>query len=73
MSRQQNKSENDFKIVVSTLPGLEKTLAGELLALGGKEITEHTRAVSCVGDLGFLYKINFKFKLLCNYIKHLQI
>ncbi len=62
MSRQQNKSENDFKIVVSTLPGLEKTLAGELLALGGKEITEHTRAVSCVGDLGFLYKINFNLR-----------
>jgi putative N6-adenine-specific DNA methylase len=62
MSRLNPNTDNDFKIVVSTLPGLEKTLSGELLSLGGKEITEHRRAVSCVGDLGFLYKINLNLR-----------
>ena len=56
------QSENEFRMVVTTIPGLEEVLATELLRLGGKDIQQHTRSVSCVGDLGFLYKINFNLR-----------
>lgn len=59
----QNKTDKEnLRIVVSTLPGLEETLAGELLRLGGREVEKHTRSVSCVGDKGFLYKINLNLR-----------
>ncbi|MFN6039928.1 MAG: class I SAM-dependent RNA methyltransferase, partial [Bacteroidota bacterium] len=49
-------------MVVTTIPGLEETLSKELLKLGGKDIQLHTRSVSCVGDLGFMYKINLNLR-----------
>ena len=49
-------------MVVTTIPGLEEILASELLKLGGKDIQTHTRSVSCVGDLGFMYKINLNLR-----------
>jgi putative N6-adenine-specific DNA methylase len=61
LKNSDNKSE-DFAIVVSTVPGLEETLAGELLRLGGKEVEVHKRSVSCTGDLGFVYKINLNLR-----------
>ena len=62
MEKKNKNQSDDFRLVVSTLPGLEPVLAGELLRLGGKDIKEHTRSVSCVGDLGFLYKINLNLR-----------
>lgn len=52
----------DYKLVLSTYAGLEDILAKELLALGGREIERHTRAVSCTGDQGFVYKANFSLR-----------
>jgi putative N6-adenine-specific DNA methylase len=49
----------DLQIVVSTYAGLEEVLAKELRNLGGRDVEIHTRAVSCVGDKGFMYKVNF--------------
>ncbi|MBC7862413.1 MAG: class I SAM-dependent RNA methyltransferase [Bacteroidia bacterium] len=60
MKKKENSS--DFKIVVSTTPGFEDLLAGELMRLGGRQIERHTRSVSCVGDQGFLYKINLNLR-----------
>lgn len=48
----------DYRLVIKTLFGLEEVLSKELLSLGGREIQKLNRAVSCVGDLGFVYKIN---------------
>jgi putative N6-adenine-specific DNA methylase len=48
----------DYRLVVKTLFGLEEILSKELLALGGREIKKLNRAVSVIGDLGFVYKIN---------------
>ena len=48
----------DYRLVIKTLFGLEDVLSKELLSLGGREIKILNRAVSCVGDLGFVYKIN---------------
>jgi putative N6-adenine-specific DNA methylase len=52
----------DRQIVVTTYAGLEPVLAKELLALGARNIEEHTRSVSCVGDDGFIYKINYSLR-----------
>lgn len=48
----------DFQMKVTTFFGLEEVLAEELRKLGGKEIEPFKRGVSCVGDLGFMYKVN---------------
>jgi putative N6-adenine-specific DNA methylase len=53
---------SDYQIVVSTYAGLEEVLAKELQVLGGRDIERHTRAVSCTGDKGFVYKANFSLR-----------
>ncbi len=55
--------KTDLRIVVSTYAGLEELLAQELRQLGGRDVEIHTRAVSCVGDKGFMYKVNFCSRL----------
>ena len=52
----------DYRLVVKTLYGLEEILSKELLALGGREIKKLNRAVSVVGDLGYVYKINLALR-----------
>jgi putative N6-adenine-specific DNA methylase len=52
----------DQYFVITTYAGLEEVLAKELLQLGAKSIEIHTRAVSCQGDLGFMYKANFSLR-----------
>ncbi len=52
----------DLHLVISTYSGLEEVLAGELRLLGGRDINIHTRAVSCTGDKGFVYKANFSLR-----------
>lgn len=49
----------NLNIQVKTFFGLEDVLAKELKKLGGKNVTLRNRAVTCEGDLGFLYKINY--------------
>lgn len=49
-----NTGENIF--------GLENVLAEEIKKLGGKNVEVKNRAVNCVGDLGFLYKINYSLR-----------
>lgn len=52
----------DLNLVISTYAGLEDVLADEIRAIGGRDIEIHTRAVSCVGDKGFMYKANFSLR-----------
>lgn len=52
----------DLNLVISTYAGLEEVLAKEIRILGGRDIETHTRAVSCVGDKGFMYKANFSLR-----------
>ncbi len=52
------QTEQDFKMIAKTIFGLEDVLATELLRIGAKNIETHNRAVSFIGDLGFLYKAN---------------
>ena len=53
---------SDLNLVMSTYAGLEEVLADEIRSIGGRDIELHTRAVSCVGDKGFLYKANFSLR-----------
>lgn len=48
----------DESLVAKTLFGLEGVLADELRLLGAKEVKTVPRAVTFVGDLGFVYKAN---------------
>ncbi len=49
----------NIKIQVKTFFGLEGVLAEEIKKLGGRNVETKNRAVTCEGDLGFLYKINY--------------
>lgn len=49
----------NLNIQVKTFFGLEDILTEELKKLGGRNVTPKNRAVTCEGDLGFLYKINY--------------
>lgn len=49
----------NLSIQVKTFFGLEEILAEEIKKLGGRKIEIKNRAVTCEGDLGFLYKLNY--------------
>lgn len=49
----------NLPIQIKTFFGLEPILAEEIKKLGGRNIEIKNRAVNCIGDLGFLYKINY--------------
>lgn len=53
---------NYLPIQIKTFFGLETVLAEEVKRLGGREVQIKNRAVNCVGDLGFLYKINYALR-----------
>ena len=48
----------NFKMIAKTQLGLEQVLLEELRQLGAQEVNVLNRAVSFVGDLGFMYKAN---------------
>lgn len=50
---------DNLQIQIKTFFGLENILAEEIKKLGGREVQVKNRAVKCVGDLGFLYKVNY--------------
>lgn len=54
---------NNLEIQIKTFFGLEPILADEIKKLGGRNVEQKNRAVNCVGDLGFLYKINYASRL----------
>ena len=54
--------DKDFKMVATTLFGLESVLAKELKDLGAQDVKEAVRSVSFRGDKGFLYKANINIR-----------
>jgi putative N6-adenine-specific DNA methylase len=61
--------DTDFRMLATTLFGLEEALAQELLKLGAKEIEKLPRAVAFKGDKGFMYKANFALRLATRILK----
>jgi len=62
LKRRRVLQNKDYRLIVKTLYGLEDILAKELLSLGGREIKTLNRAVSVVGDIGYVYKINIALR-----------
>lgn len=62
----------DYKMVATTMAGLEEVLAAELKKLGAREIQSHNRAVSFIGDKGFMYKANFSLRTALRVLKSLH-
>ena len=63
---------SDFKMVATTLFGLEGVLADELKKLGAKEVKEGIRSVSFKGDKGFLYKANIALRTAIRILKPIK-
>src|ERR1043166_7329250 len=64
-------SENagDYRMLATTLFGMEEVLMAELLKLGAKNIEKLPRAVSFWGDKGFMYKANFCLRTATRVLK----
>jgi len=52
----------NYEMIAKTQLGLESVLAQELTDLGAQDVVELNRAVSFVGDLGFMYKANLNLR-----------
>ena len=61
--------EQNYKMVATTMSGLEEVLAGELKQLGAQNINILNRAVQFIGDLGFMYKANLNLRTAIRILK----
>ena len=61
--------EQNYKMVATTMSGLEEILAEELNTLGAQNIHISNRAVEFVGDLGFMYKANLNLRTAIRILK----
>ncbi len=63
-----SKSE-DFEMIAKTFFGLEEVLATELKEIGAKNIVQHNRAVSFIGDVETMYKANYSLRTALRVLK----
>ena len=59
----------NFNMIAKTQLGLEEILSDELLKLGAQDVQVLNRAVSFVGDLGFMYKANLNLRTAIRILK----
>ena len=59
----------NFKMVATTMFGLEHILATELKNLGAQDVKEGVRSVSFKGDKGFMYKANIALRTAIRILK----
>jgi putative N6-adenine-specific DNA methylase len=62
-----------IKFIARTFYGLEDVLAKELLSIGAREIKPLNRAVRFTGDLGFMYKANYRLKTAIDVLQTFSI
>jgi len=60
---------SDFKMVATTLQGLEEVLSNELKELGAQQVKVGVRMVEFVGDEGFMYKANLYLRTAIRILK----
>lgn len=65
------KNTEEFKLIASTLFGLEKILAEEIKILGGKNIEVKNRAVYFTGNKELMYKANLYLRTALRILKPL--
>ena len=58
-----------MQLTVTTMQGLEEVLAQELSVLGAQAIVPLKRAVSCEGDMDFLYRANLHLRTALRVLK----
>ncbi|MBS9768158.1 MAG: class I SAM-dependent RNA methyltransferase [Flavobacteriaceae bacterium] len=63
----------NYKMVATTLYGLEEILAKELKDLGAQEVKIGVRNVSFVGDKGFMYKANIALRTAIRILKPIKV
>lgn len=62
----------NYKMVATTLFGLEEVLADELKKMGAQEVEQGVRSVSFVGDKGFMYKANLALRTAIRILKPIR-
>ena len=62
----------DFKMVATTMFGLEEVLAKELRDLGAQNVEVGVRNVSFKGDAGFMYKANIALRTAIRILKPIK-
>ncbi len=60
---------DNFKMVATTLQGLEEVLSNELKQLGAQDVKIGVRMVEFVGDEGFMYKANLYVRTAIRILK----
>ncbi len=63
---------HNFKMVATTMFGLEEVLATELTNLGAQNVVVGVRNVSFVGDKGFMYKANIALRTAIRILKPIK-
>ena len=61
--------DDNFEMVAKTFRGLEELLAGEIEAIGGRNIRKSTRVVFFSGDKEILYRANFQLRTALRILK----
>ncbi len=64
--------QNNYEMVAKTAYGLEGILAKELRNLGAQHVKEGVRAVTFVGDKGFMYKANLCLRTCIKILKPIE-
>ncbi len=64
--------DKNFKMVATTISGLEEVLADELRKLGAQDVKEGIRSVYFSGDKGFLYKVNIALRTAIRILKPIK-
>ncbi len=64
---------HNYKMVATTLYGLEEILAKELKDLGAQDVKTGVRNVSFVGDKGFMYKANIALRTAIRILKPIKV
>ena len=59
----------NYKMVATTMMGLESVLEEELILLGAQNTCRLNRAVEFIGDLGFMYKANLNLRTAIRILK----
>jgi putative N6-adenine-specific DNA methylase len=62
----------NFKMVATTMFGLEDVLAAELKNLGAQDVETGVRSVSFKGDKGFMYKANIALRTAIRILKPIK-
>ena len=66
---EQKTQSNSYQMIAKTFAGLEDVLAGELDALGAKNIKKLIRAVSFEGDKAMMYRANYCLRTALSVLK----